>query len=188
MGQLVTVSLDTQPDIFTYQGKFFKRVVGEYDLANFNLPIKETLREDIDGYIVPRILPTGEVLHLDNNTGADIMSMYIQTSEVGTPTMIAIIDAFLDTSIFSTTTNEDDDTLSFSLADLDFTSPETQQIRLKGILYEITFFGFDTQTELVGSAAFKIQPVTESLLKTTDYNLIPTMDGTGYIDIIASPI
>lgn len=191
MNDLITISLDDRPDIFTYQGKYFRKIAEDYDSANFNVIIDETYSVYGDpNFQIPVPLTVGGVSKLDNATANDLTSIYIQAPEYDVPTKIAIVDPFIDATLIDIVSHKDDNnniTLTFAGTLFDIPG-EVYSIRLKGVLYNVTFYGVDYQTDIVGSAAFHIAPDTESLLKTEDFSLITSISDDSYIDIIGSII
>lgn len=192
MNNLITINLDDRPDVFTYQGRFFRKIAEDYDSANFNIVIDETF-----GYIndstfqLPVPLHTTSIAKLDNATAQDLTSIYVQSPEYDEVTRIALVDPFIDATMIEIIASQNDsgDVEVLFNKDTKLTTPgDIYQTRIKGVLYNITYYGIDYQTDIVGSAAFKIAPTTESLLKTGDYNLISTIAGDAYIDIIDSSI
>jgi hypothetical protein len=191
MNDLITISLDDRPDIFTYQGKYFRKIAEDYDSANFNVIIDETYSVYGDpNFQIPVPLTVGGVSKLDNATANDLTSIYIQAPEYDVPTKIAIVDPFIDATLIDIVSHKDaNDNITLTFAGTLFDIPgEVYSIRLKGVLYNVTFYGVDYQTDIVGSAAFHIAPDTESLLKTEDFSLITSISDDSYIDIIGSII
>lgn len=189
MSELITANLSTRPDIFTYQGKFFRKIVEDYDNIDFSIVIDETFGiYGTPGFDLPVLLSPDNISKLDNMSARDLTSIYVQSPENTTNTQIAIIDPFTDATIINVTTREDNEgNLITALDDTTLDIPgSVYSLRLKGTLYNITYYGTDYQTDIVGSSAFRITPVTESLLKTGDYNLITTISGDDYIDIISN--
>ena len=187
MGQIITTTLSGRPESFTYQGNFFRKVAEDFDSVNFSPIIVETFGLIDEFTTRPAILSEDVIHRLDNTSGDDLISVYVQAPEYNKEMNIAIVDPFMDANIISITTTVINEQTTLVFNNLHFTEPgATQQIRLKGLLYDITFYGFDDQTDVVGSSAFNIKPTTEALIKTQDYNLIVSMDGGTYIDLISS--
>jgi hypothetical protein len=190
MGDVIIASITGRPDMFSYQGQYFRKISESYDAPSFTASIEETLNIIGDEITVAVItLSSDDIPRLNNTTGDDLPAVYVQMPGHGVKTNIAVVDAFTDCSAITIDTKEQDGSSILMVNDLQFTTPgTTQQLRLKGVLYNITFHGVHEGSTAVGSVAFNLDPSTEALIKTKDLNLITTINGTGYIDLISSTI
>ena len=191
MNELVVVDLPGSPSQFTYQGILYEKIIDNYQAPNLEITVPETFSTIDDGLIYPIVLSNNNYISINNETVDDYTTVFVQTS--GNTSNITVTDPFMDTSILKITSQ------SSSASEVSINIGETvlaslydrSRFRLKGVLYEATHLGNHTQSSqgLLGdSAAFQIKPITETLLKTSDYNLMTSMDGDHYIDLIDSPL